>query len=312
MPIDESLTEFAGLPVVAYDPQIGLRADGKVACKITVGWESHEEGKDFSDLFAPLLEDPAVGNLTALIIGEWGGTGEGNDAGPVVEALVAASERLPGLRALFLGEMTYDESEISWINQTDVGPLFSAFPNLVELWIRGGQGLGLGRPRHEHLAKLVIQTGGLSGTVLRELATAHLPELEHLELWLGDPGYGRDLTPEDLQAILTGNLFPKLKYLGLRNDAEADATAELVAQSPVVGQLEVLDLSLGTLGDRGAMALLHCPSIKKLRELNISHHYVSESVVEQLKQCGPRVDASDRKEPDQWNGEEHRYCSVSE
>ena len=161
MTIGEHITEFAGILVADYDPQVGLDAPSERAYRISVDWEAHEEGKEFSDLFGPLLEEATVGELTALIIGDWGGTGEGNDAAPVVEALVAASERLPKLRALFLGEITYEESEISWINQTDVGPLFAAFPQLVELRIRGGNGLSLGRPKHDRLRKLVIETGGL-------------------------------------------------------------------------------------------------------------------------------------------------------
>lgn len=312
MTIDRSLTEFAGLPVAEYDPKAGLQAPGTTACKIGVDWEAHDAGKDFRALLNPLLEEPAVRDLTALVIGDWGGTGEGNDSGPVVEALVAARDRLPNLRALFLGEITYEESEISWINQTDVGPLFAAFPRLNELYLRGGNGLSLGRPRHDHLWKLVIETGGLPGSVVRELAAAHLPELEHLELWLGDPGYGRDVTAEDLEPILAGGLFPKLKYLGLRNDTETDTTAELLASAPIVGRLEVLDLSLGTLGDGGATALLRCESLGNLQKLDIRHHYVSEPVVQQLQQRVPKVDASDRQEPDNWDGQEHRYCSVSE
>jgi hypothetical protein len=312
MPIDEKLTEFAGLPIADYDPEVGLEAPGKFAYRISVNWEAHEQGKDFSDLFAPLVEDPGVHDLTALVIGDWGGTGQGNDAAPVVEALVAASERLANLRALFLGEMTYEESEISWINQTDVGPLFTGFPQLIEMWIRGGNGLSLGRPRHDRLRKLVIETGGLPGSVVREVATAHLPELEHLELWLGDPGYGRNVTEDDLRPILAGGLFPKLKYLGLRNDTEADATAVLLARSPIVGQLEVLDLSLGALGDQGAAALVNCQALKNVQSLHIRRHYVSEAIVRQLQRCGPEVDASDRQEPDKWDGKEHRYCSVSE
>jgi hypothetical protein len=312
MAIDEHVTQFAGVPVTNYDPGAGLVSPGEQAYRISVDWEAHEAGKEFSDLFGVLLEDPAIRDLTALIVGDWGGTGEGNDAAPVVEALVAASERLPKLRALFLGEMTYEESEISWINQTDVGPLFTAFPQLMELWIRGGNGLSLGRPRHDRLRKLVIETGGLPGSVVRELGTARLPELEHLELWLGDSGYGRTVTAEDLRPILVGGLFPKLKYLGLRNDEGADATAQLVASGPIIGQLDVLDLSLGTLSDQGAMALVESNLLKTVRRLNITRHYVSEAVVQRLRQCGPEVDASDRQEPDRWDGEEHRYCSVSE
>jgi hypothetical protein len=271
-----------------------------------------EEGKMFGDLFAQFVEDPGCSQVRALVIGDWGGAAQAEGSGPIVEAIVSARDSLPNLRALFLGEMTFEESEISWINQSDVSPLFDAFPNLEELWIRGGEGLSLGRPRHECLKKLVIETGGLSASVVREVASASLPSLEHLELWLGDDGYGNDIQPDDLKALLPCQQFPNLKHLGLRDDCNADETAKVLAEIGFGPSVEVLDLSLGTLGDEGATALLASPRIKQLKKLDLHHHYISPKVVEQLQQLGPEIDADEVQEADRDDGEEYRYVAVSE
>lgn len=158
----------------------------------------------------------------------------------------------------------------------------------------------------------VVESGGLPGSIVREVASAYLPALEHLELWLGDSGYGRDVTADDLQVLLDGKLFPKLRYLGLRNDERADETAQAVVRSAVLERIEALDLSLGTMGDIGGKALLHCEAVRKLNRLHLQHNYFSAEVAEQLQMLGPHVDVSQRQDADMWNGEEQRYCAVSE
>ncbi len=280
--------------------------------RIAVDWEAHEAGQTFDDLFGQFLADAGSAGMRALVIGDWGGTGEGNGSEPVVEALVSARDKLPNLRALFLGEMTMDESEISWINQSDVSPLFEAFPQLECLYIRGGEGLSLGRPRHQTLRELVIETGGMSGEIVREVTAAQLPALEHLELWLGDNAYGNDVGAEDIAALLSDGPVAKLKYLGLRDDINADRTADLLAEKGVPPTVEVLDLSLGTLTDEGAIALADCEWIKSLKKLDIHFHYVSPAVVERLKGIVPDVDASDVQVADDDDGETYRYVAVSE
>ena len=312
MTISQHLQEFAGLKVVEYDAESRLSAPQAQAYRLNIDYEAAESGEKFSDLLGRFVDDPGAADVTALLIGCWQDVATGTDAAEVVEALVAARDRLPRLRALFLGEITYDESEISWIQQTDVSPLLTAFPLLEELAIRGGQGLSLGRPRHDRLKKLVIESGGLSGSVVREIGSAVLPALEHLELWLGDEGYGNDVTEEDLAPLLTGRLFPKLRYLGLRDDCRADTTAALLATSPVLDSLEVLDLSLGALGDDGADALLAGGKLSKLKKLDLHHHYLSEPMMARLSMLTAEVDLSDVKEPDDWDGEEHRYIAVAE
>ena len=229
-----------------------------------------------------------------------------------MEALVAAREQLPNLKAIFLGDIISEENEISWINQSDVSPLFDAYPLLERFAVRGGTGLVFGSLRHAHLKSLVIQSGGLDAGVVRAVSAAHLPELEHLELWLGVEAYGGNVTVDDLAPLLSGALFPKLSYLGLRDSEIADAIAAAVARAPVLERIRVLDLSLGTLTDEGAAALLASPAVARLEKLDLHHHFCSEAMMEKLRGLGIEVDVSQRQEEEEYDGERWRYVAVSE
>jgi predicted DNA-binding WGR domain protein len=265
----------------------------------------------FPEKLAAFLADPAVSSLSAVVIGCW--SHEGEDSSEVVEALVAARDKLPNLRALFLGDIPYNEQEISWIVQSDITPLFDAYPQLEHYRARGGQGLDLGRIKHEHLKSLAIEASNLAAEVARAVGASSLPALEHLELWLGTSAYGADTTADDLKGILTGKGLPALRYLGLCNSEIADDIAKAVARAPVLGRLRVLDLSLGTLSDEGAKALLAAPGVSKLEKLDIHHHYVSQGTVEQLKGLGIQVDADEPQEADEYGGEDSdRYVAHSE
>src|SRR5205085_1462516 len=137
--------------------------------------------------------------VTGLIVGLWNTDIGSQDAASIIEAVVAARDRLPQITALFFGDIIMEECEISWIEQGDVSPLFQAYPALEHFGVRGGNGLSLGSPRHDHLKSLMVQAGGLNASVVRSITAAHLPALEHLELWLGDAGYGATVTLSDLQ-----------------------------------------------------------------------------------------------------------------
>lgn len=308
MTISESTEVFAGKPVKEYDPEVGLADPSGTAYRIHIDWERYEDDESAPELLEVLVEDPNAARLEALVFGDPGGTAEGNDSGPVVEALVRSKERLPALRALFIGDMTYEECEISWIQQSDVSSLFEAYPRLEELRIRGGEGLSLGTPKHSSLRRLVIETGGLSRTVLAELARSQLPSLEHLELWLGDVGYGWDGTIDDVRPLLAPGRFPRLTSLGLRNAMISDEIAEALADTPLLEQLEVLDLSLGTLTDRGAMALARSEATRRLRKLDVHHHYLTPVGAQALEALGIEVDLDERRDPEDGD----RFVAVSE
>lgn len=312
MTINEHLTEFEGRTVTNFASDDAIFTPSNTAFRLAIDYDAHEEGKTFVDLFSTFLADPSSSEVEALIIGDWGGASQGDDSAPIVEALVSARDKLPKLKALFLGEMVMEESEISWIQQSDVSPLFEAWPNLEALYLRGGNGLGLGKPRHANLQKLVIESGGLSAMVIREVASAKLPSLRHLELWLGDDNYGNDIGVDALEELLSSEVCRNLTYLGLRDDCRADQTAEVLRQSGIAPTVKTLDLSLGTLGDQGAQALLQSPWLKQLAKLDIHHHYVSDELVARLKAVVKEVNAEDKSEEDVWDGEGHRYVAVGE
>jgi len=81
-----------------------------------------------------------------------------------------------------------------------------------------------------------------------------------------------------------------------------------VAASPLMARIETLDLSLGTLGDEGAEALLTSPAVKKLKRLDLRHHYMSDAVIKRFATLGPNVDLSEAQGED----DEDRYVSVGE
>jgi hypothetical protein len=335
MLINEQATEFAGKAVADWDEETGIAAPDKVNYRIMLDWDATEEGELWTDKLAAFLDDPNAERVTGLIVGHWGRVAEGESAAVVVEALTAARERLPNLTALFLGDMTYEESEISWIMQSDVSPLFSAYPRLEHFRVRGGNGLSFGGLQHDHLKTLIVETGGLPATALREVMRARLPALEHLELWLGEENYGWDGSIDDLAPILTADLFPNLRYLGLRNSEITDEIASAIGNAPILQHVRVLDLSLGTLSNEGAAALLASPAIRKLEKLDIHHHYLSEEMVARLtgapapaaaaqpplegldaptpsEGLGIEVDASERQVEEESGGARVRYVAIGE
>jgi hypothetical protein len=256
-----------------------------------------------------LLACDGVKELEALVIGPWHGDDSGSSSEAVIKLLVAHRKELSALKALFLGDITYEENEISWIQQSNVSPLLEAFPKLEVFRVRGGNGLAFSPLQHKALTHLIVETGGLPRSVIREICQCKFAKLQHLELWLGVEGYGFDGGVEDLQPLLTGKLFPKLTYLGLRNSGIVDDIAPVLVNSPLLQRLRTLDLSYGTLSDTGAQALLNLPSDPPLEELNLTHHYITEKMVKQLRKALKcRVIADDGQDPD----EEWRSVVVSE
>jgi hypothetical protein len=314
MAISQHLTEFAGLPVQQYDPK--SKKKPRKPCVYRVGGMAfvkspgyNDAEHDFPELLDLFLTEHGGKELTALVVGAWSyedGLGE-RGAADVVEALVANRARMPNLRALFFGDITYDECEISWIGHGDISALLPAFPKLEEFRIRGATNLTFGKLKHGKLRSLAIESGGLPAALLQEVCEAELPKLEHLELWLGAPEYGGLSDPAPLELLLSGKRFRKLKYLGLRNSEIADTVAKAAAEAPILERLDVLDLSLGNLSDVGAEALLKSPAIRQLKKLDLHHHYVTELFVEELKKLPVEVDVSDAREPDFYTYNDSTY-----
>jgi hypothetical protein len=307
MTISDNLDTFLGKKVKDFNPQEGIADPQQIAYRIRLSYDEADKGKKITELLEAFYRDPNAAFVQELIIGVYDYYSD-TDSSDVVESLVENQAKLPRLRALFIGDITYEEQEISWIQQSNVGPVLAAYPELEYFRVRGGNGLSLGELNHHSLKYLIVESGGLPPEVIEEVVQAYLPALEHLELWLGSENYGFASEVAELNPILSGEHFPALKYLGLKDSEIADDIAIALQNAPVLERLEVLDLSMGTLSDAGAQALLDNPHITQLKFIDLHHHYISEDLIAKLKALGIDIDLSEKQKDDDG----YRYIAVSE
>jgi len=302
--VSQNAGTFIGKRVVDYDPEKDAKTD--VIYRFRSDWDGNEVIPNLESFLAT----DAAPAATGIIIGAWHGDDPEVTSADVIEVLVKGKDRLPNLAAVYIGDITSEENEMSWINQSDISPLLKAFPKLQLLRSRGGQGLELKTPEHANLRALALETGGMDVSVVRSVCTSNFPNLEYLELWLGTDQYGGNTSIADLQPILAGQLFPKLKYLGLRNYDQVDALAGVVVNSPLLSRIETLDLSLGVLTDEGARALLMLPLNTTLKKLNLHYNYISADLIKELKALPLVVDVS--KPSHMEDNDEWRFVAVGE
>ncbi|BAY82605.1 pentapeptide repeat protein [Calothrix parasitica NIES-267] len=236
---------------------------------------------------------------------------------------IVSENILTNLKAVFAGGYG-NNYEISWIDIPNIGFILKNYPNLEMLQLRGGDDNYIHNMRgnyeryypnnwqdifelkHDKLKALIIETGGLGCEKIANILSTKLSSLEHFELWLGNEEYGGNSSINDLMPLLSGELFPNLTYLGLRNSEYADDIATAIVNSPIINRIQVLDLSMGNLGDEGAEALLNSPAVNDLAILNVSDSCISDEMFDNLNNLDVEVFA----QTDKYPGD--RYCSVTE
>lgn len=304
--IHENAKTFIGLRVADYDPEKKPAKGGKTVYRFRSDWEDDHQVEHLQHFLAT----DEAGEAKGIVIGNWGGEESQGEPDEVIKLLIDNKDRLTSLVAIYLGDITSEENEMSWIQQTDISPLLAAFPNLQLLRTRGADGLKLSKPKHKKLRGLVIESGGLGVHIIKSICKSDFPNMEHLELWLGTEEYGLSASVEDLQPILSGKLFPKLKYLGLRNCQFVDDIAAVIVNSPIIERIESLDLSLGVLTDEGGRAFLSLPDNTTLKHISLHHNYLTPDVSKQLKKLPVKFDLSNPSHMDQ--DEEWRFVAVGE
>lgn len=302
MTVNRYAEEFHGRRVVEFRTGEKVKPADDVVYRLMQEYEGEQSQRELLEEF---LKQVNPQQLEALILGPWADAATGTPPTEYLETLIAL--RLPKLRALFVGDMTFEDSEISWINQTDYSDLIAEYPQLEALSIRGGTALALPATEYPSLRELVIQTGGLPSSVVESIASSQMPALKTLVLWLGSDGYGFDGDLATYQRLLDKIRPQRLSHLGLCNSEISDELAGYLAKQPWIGGLHTLDLSMGTIGDVGAKALLASPYVKSLKVLDLSHHYISPAVVKQLEALPIEVVLDDPQD-----GDDDRYCQVGE
>ncbi|BAZ13801.1 pentapeptide repeat protein [Calothrix sp. NIES-4071] len=312
LPRRENNEMFANRKIVDFNPVTGIADPVNKAYALRCEYSSSDHEKNMTTQIAELLDDPNAAQLEALVIGMWNEPYD-DSSSSIVDALVEAKNRLTNLKAIFIGDMTSEDCEISWIMQSDISPILRAYPKLEVLQVRGGSCLAFNPPvRHDNLRALIVETGGLSRVTVDEICSMNLPALEHLEIWFGSSNYGGDAWIENVKPIVEDLIFPNLNYLGLRNSEFTDEIVHAIVHSPLLDSISILDLSMGTLGDDAGQFLLERPRINNLDMLNLSENFLSEKVVEKFSKLDVEVIAEAQKEEEEDYYINGRYCSVAE
>ncbi|MGL5434054.1 MAG: STM4015 family protein [Lachnospiraceae bacterium] len=271
--------------------------------------ESDEAGAGPKDLLNRILEDDQLPSLKAVIIGYWG---ECYDMSPqeIIDGIIEHKDQFAHIESLYIGDMDYEECEVSWIIQGNYSRLFAALPGLKELKIKGAQDLVLGSGiRHENLERIEIICGGLGLNVIRDIANADLPSLKSLVLYLGVDNYGLDAGIEDIRGLIDQAHFPALTHLGLDNSEMQDELAEMIVGSDILPQLETLELSFGVMTDKGGQVLLdHAGKLSGLKHLHINYHYMTSAMVKKLEDLPFEVLIEDRQDSD----DDYKYPVLTE
>ncbi len=271
--------------------------------KYQYDYDDYDEGKGPATMVEEILADPEFPQVTQLIIGSWGSACE-DDCQEILDGIRANKDKFAHVESLFVGDMDYEECEVSWILQGNYSDFWEVMPQLKELTIKGSMDLVLGDIVHQNLEALTIICGGLPVSVIQSIKKAKLPGLKKLVLYIGIENYGFDGNKDTIKALLEESDFPKLEYLGIEDSEIQDELVQVVLESKYMKQLHTLDLANGTLTDKGGELLLgKLPSYPNIKVLDVHYHYMSEEMEEKLKALPIEVDTSESNEPEEYRGE---------
>ncbi len=209
-----------------------------------------------------------------------------------IAAAIAKRGPLPTVRSLYLGDFRSQETELNWSETGDLSKLWKAVPNLETLRLRSGT-IALDKKLDlPALRELSIYTGGLDEASAKAIASARWPTLVKLDLMFGRISEGAVDTARPLAALLEARAVPALRWLGLKNFGFHAELVPAILRSKVLKQLEVLDLSHGSMGDAEAELLVAGKAqLAHLDELVVADNYFTAKGLKLLKQVGVRITA---------------------
>lgn len=282
--------------------------------RFSYSYEDYEDGdKNASTMVEEIVKDSELSQLEEIVIGSWGECWD-ESAQSIIDGIVARKDDFSHIKSLFIGDMDFEDCEVSWIIQGDYSKLWAAMPQLEKLVIKGSSELSLGDIEHSNLQHLEIICGGMPSEVLRSVQNAKLPSLQTLILYIGIEDYGFDGDLSTIQELLEKSDFPKLTYLGITDSEIQDEIAEVVLGCKYMNQISSLELSMGSLTDKGGKLLLDkLPAYPNIKELNLEYHFLSQEMMEKLKKlAGVEVNVDDPQEADEYDGEIICYPMLTE
>lgn len=272
-----------------------------------------EDNKNAETMIGEIMDDPEFPELEEIIIGDWGGAWE-DSAQPLIDGIIENKEKFSHIKSLFIGDMEFESCEVSWIMQANYTKLWEAMPQLEKMVIKGSMDLVLGNIKHDNLQYFEIICGGLPKSVIASIKNAKLPSLQTLLLYIGIEDYGFDGDISTIKDLLAKSDFPKLTYLGITDSEIQDEITEAVLDSKYISQITTLDLSMGSLTDKGGQMLLDkLPDYPNIKTLDLEYHYLSDKMMQKLEDLPDvEVNVDDQQEADDYDGEVYYYPMLTE
>jgi uncharacterized protein (TIGR02996 family) len=223
-----------------------------------------------------LLPDELIRELLAMPIARFIDTltVESGD-GVATLAAIGESAQAPRIRELRL-------------HHGDFSALWTKLPALEVLHVDVGFS-NLGTIEHAKLRQLVSTSGQLYETQLESLVGARLPNLEHLELGLGDVEPA-DTPLASLETLLASTSLPRLSHVGFTGCGYLGLLIPVLARSPIAKQLRTLDLSNGLGARRAATALAtHADAFRHLESIALDGNLFNTQQLAQITKALPNV-----------------------
>ncbi|MEM9487795.1 MAG: TIGR02996 domain-containing protein [Myxococcota bacterium] len=242
------------------------------------------------ELVAALLAHPSGELLGELIIGRVG-PGTDHDYRPIVATLC---DLMPAaLRTIRMSTLSPVHNQL---DLGDISPLLASLPRLERLHLSATT-LVLEPVPAPSLHTFELLTPDLSPDLLHGIDRACAgadgrsawPALRTLTLDCGE----KAIDIEGMPALLGAQGTPEIRALSLRRTQSTLALWTVLSESPLLEQLEYLDLSHGDLADHHVAEMLtRASSFAHLRELNLDGCYLSRAVRPELRTLCPEVSIS--------------------
>lgn len=281
--------------------------------KYSYEYEEYEEGnKSHKTMVPDILADSEFPQLEEVVIGYWGEPWD-EGASVIIDDIIKHKEQFSHIKSLFIGDMDYEECEVSWIQQGNYEKLFEAMPQLESLTIKGSDSLELGKVDAPNLQSLEIICGGLPKEVIQSVRDGNFPVLKKLTLYIGVEDYGFNGSIDDIEDLLEKSNFPALEELAIVDSEIQDEICKVVLDSKYIKQINRLELSMGSLTDKGGQLLLDkLPEFPNITYLDIHYHYLSDEMMKKLQALPIEADMDEQNEPDEWDEEIFYYPMLTE
>lgn len=261
---------------------------------------------DLAEILTQVFEHPSGRFVVELAFHSNGDPNE-DDLQSLID--VIGKKAPPTIRKITFGD---NIDQISWHHTGNLAKMWKGVPNLQVLDIETGE-FEVGKMVAPNLEKARFITGGLSKSCGKNIATAEMPKIRHLEIYYGDDDYGGDCSIKEVKPLLERTDLKNLEYLGLKNSMFANEIAKHVGGSKIVKGLKTLDLSLGTMTDEGAKYLAESKDqLKHLEVLDLTRNYLTKEGIKLVSGICPKVITKEQEQADEDGEDTYYYVAVGE